>query len=165
VAVQGVGAKVLLKAHNRSVMVRLGLSSVIFASLSLGAQAAPTSVSATQERAAILNALRQNAQRDLGQPIRFVVKTLTIHEDVAFIAVMPERTNGRPIDVRQTPICRDGACAEWDGVHTEGLLYKSNGRWIVEHYSVGSTDLWYDNQALCPRYSRVLPSEICKPGR
>jgi hypothetical protein len=165
VVVHEVGAKVLLKAHKLPVIVWLGLSSVLMATLSLGAQAAPTSVSATQERAAILNALRQNSQRDLGRPIRFVVKTMTVHENVAFIAVMPERANGRPIDVRQTPICRDGACAEWDGVHTEGLLYKSNRRWIVEHYSVGSTDLWYDNQALCPRYSRVLPFEICKPGR
>jgi hypothetical protein len=151
--------------HARNRVGALAFSILGFALIlgsSSNAQNATTTGANSAERPAILNALRVNSERDLGRPIRFVVKTLTVTDNVAFVAVMPERQNGQRIDIRQTPVGRRGEGSEWDGVHTEGLLYKRNGRWVLEHYSVGSTDLWYDNPDLCPRYGRVLPTPICK---
>jgi hypothetical protein len=129
------------------------------------AQNATPSVAATvtaRDRTALLAVMRMRSERDLGRPIVFVVKTMTVRGDVAFVATMPQRPSGQPIDIRQTPVGRRGVGDEWDGVHTEGLLFRRNGAWILEHYSVGSTDVWYDNPDLCPRYGSVLPAPICK---
>jgi hypothetical protein len=126
------------------------------------AQTAGSSAVSTRDRAALLAALRVKSERDLGRPVVFVVKTITVRGDVAFVATMPQRPNSQPIDIRQTPVGRRGEGGEWDGVHTEGLFFMRRGRWVLEHYSVGSTDVWYDNPELCPRYGTVLPAPICQ---
>lgn len=86
------------------------------------------------ERRAILDALRPVVVRELGGPVEFVVTQMRVIEPYAFVIVTPQRPGGGVIP---TP------SEEMDGVRTEAILTKANGRWGVTHHGIGATDVWY----------------------
>jgi hypothetical protein len=117
---------------------------------------------AQSQRSAILNALRPRAQQDLGGPVEFVVGTLNQNGEVAFVQVVPQKPGGQAFDLAQTPVGRDGAAAEMDGADITALMYRRNGRWTVEHYGIGATDVWWAGTDYCARYGRVFPRQAAK---
>lgn len=86
------------------------------------------------ERRAILDALRPVVVKELGGPVEFVVTQIRVIEPYAFLIVTPQRPGGGVI---ATP------SEEMDGVRTEAILTKRNGRWSVTHHGIGATDVWY----------------------
>lgn len=116
----------------------------------------------TALRRQILAALRPRVERDLGPPIEFVVRQMRVAGDVCFTQVMCQRPGGRPIDLARTPLARRQELGLIDGTRTEAFLFRTGGRWQVEDYSVGSTDVWWSDPRFCPRYSTVLPGEMCR---
>lgn len=126
------------------------------------AQSRPAKSSSQTDRAAILSAVRPFVERDLGAPVEFVVGTYTVRGNVAFIGVTAQRPRGRAIDIAQTPIGRKYPGQLFDGTSAQAMLYKQGGRWRLEHYEFGATDVWYSDAHYCVRYAAVLPDVICK---
>ena len=69
---------------------------------------------------------------------------------------------GRPIDLARTPLARRQDLSLIDGTRTEAFLLRTNGRWQVEDYAVGATDLWWSDPRFCTRYSAVMPRAMCQ---
>lgn len=89
----------------------------------------------TPERKAILDALRPGVERELGvRPIEFVVEEIRVGSGWAFVRANPQRKGGGAI---QNPD------ENMDGVHTEAILQRQGGRWVVQEFGVGSTDVWF----------------------
>ena len=87
-----------------------------------------------RERRAILGALRPVVERELGGPIEFVVTQIRVIGPHAFAIVTPQRPDGGAIRPTND---------EMDGVRTEAILAKRNGRWHVVKHGIGATDVWY----------------------
>jgi hypothetical protein len=116
----------------------------------------------TPLRRAILDALRPLVAADLGNPIEFVVSSIRVSGDRAFVVVNAQRPGGAEIDIARTPLARRVPLSLIDGPRAEALLVRRAGRWRVEHHGIGSTDIWYADRALCPAYGRVLPDGMCR---
>ena len=56
----------------------------------------------TPERKAVMDALRVPVQKDLGVPVQFVVQTLNVVGNYAFMMGVPQQKNGKPIDYLKT---------------------------------------------------------------
>lgn len=89
---------------------------------------------------------------DLGAPIEFVVRTIRISGNYAFIAVDAQRPGGGRIVREQTPYGRRHADSLdfWDCCHAEAILRLSVSRWAVVEHAIGATDVWYE-----PWYNRL----------
>lgn len=113
-------------------------------------------------RRQILDALRPSVERDLGPPIEFVVDVMRVAGAVCFTQVTCQRPGGRPIDLARTPLAQRQDLSLIDGTRTEAFLHRTNGRWQVEDYAVGATDLWWSDPRFCTRYRAVLPAAMCR---
>jgi hypothetical protein len=94
-------------------------------------------------RKPLLDALRPAVERDLGQPVQFVVTTLRRQSDWAFAVVTPQAKDGSKIDylkTRHAQRIRDGM---FDGGYVQALLRQEGGRWVVKDFAVGPTDVYY----------------------
>ncbi len=126
------------------------------------AQTFKTPVRGSELRANLMDVLRLHVEADLGAPVEFVVDQLRVSGDVAFANVMPQRPGGGRIDLMQTPlVARFGSDEGIDGVGTQALYRREGTQWVVLHYVVGATDVWWDNPALCPEFAAVIP-ETCQ---
>lgn len=95
-------------------------------------------------RRTLMDALRPTIERDLGQPVQFMVEELKVQGDWAFYGGRPQQPNGRPIDFSRTRYADrlengvfDGGGATW------ALLRRSGGQWRVVNFVVGPTDVAY----------------------
>jgi len=114
------------------------------------AQAVHAPAPGSPERRALMDAVRPIVQAKVGGTVQFKVNHIAVSGDHAFVMVEPERPGGGPITY-------NGEDAEFmDGLHTEALLTRQNGRWTVEDHAIGSTDAWY--LILCDRYSSIVPT-------
>lgn len=86
------------------------------------------------ERRAILAALRPVVERELGGPVEFVVTQIRVVGPHAFVIVTPRRPGGGAIAAPDP---------EMDGVRTEAIFTKRDGRWSVAAHGIGATDVWY----------------------
>jgi hypothetical protein len=78
----------------------------------------------------------------LGQAVALRVKTLRELGDWAYLAGVPTRPDGSPLDWLSTPLARDWqADAMSDLVMV--LLVKQNGSWRVVDHVIGSTDVYW----------------------
>jgi hypothetical protein len=114
------------------------------------AQAVHAPAAGSAERRALMDAVRPVVQAKVGGSVEFVVNHIAVGGDHAFVMLEPQRPGGGAIDYR-------GEDAEFmDGLHTEALLARRGGRWVVEDHAIGSTDAWY--LSLCDRYARLVPT-------
>jgi hypothetical protein len=125
-----------------------------------GAAAVHTPGQGSAERRAILDAVRPRVVRDLGGPIEFVVRTLRVSGDHAFVGLEPQRPGGGRIVPRNTRIGREmlrelGTLDMFDCCHTEALLKRTRGVWRVEEIGIGTTDVWYEEPC------RTRPRGLC----
>ena len=95
---------------------------------------------AATERKAVLDALRPAVERKLGPNVEFVVQVIRVENGWAFVMADPQRKGGKPIDGWKIFGEHFG---NMDGLRTEAVLRKRNGRWQVVDWGIGATDVWY----------------------
>ena len=107
---------------------------------------ASTAPASGAERVAILDTARQPVVRQLGKPVKFLVRTLNRDGDWAFLVATMQDDRGRPISYAGTPL----ASAEAEGMISRdyvALLQRSGGRWRVVDQAVGPTDVAWEGWA------------------
>ncbi len=97
----------------------------------------------SQERKAIMDALRVPIEKDLKQKVIFKVDTLRVQKDWAFLGGVPLRENGKPIDYRKTHY-RDAFESDAFDDSVYALLKKSKKGWRVKAFVIGATDVAWD---------------------
>ena len=141
------------------------LSVIIWACLApFAAIAAPeTPAPGTPLRQEIMDTIRVLAGFDLGPPIEFVVIQLEVDGNRAFARVMAQRPGGTPISIVETPMVqRDQMPIDLiDGPRMEAFLVNANGKWYVDAYAIGATDVWWIGPPFCGNYAQFLPEQAC----
>ena len=103
-----------------------------------------TPASGSPERKAILNALRVPVEKELNQSVVFVIETLKVKNNFAFVLSQTVQPSGAPIDYTKTPYYQDVQAGAFSD-EAIGLLHWSDGSWDVLVYNVGATDVaWLD---------------------
>lgn len=94
-------------------------------------------------RATLLDALRPTIERDLGQKVKFVVRTLRKQNQWAFVVALPQKPDGKRIDFMKTRYAdyiREGT---FDSEDIYALLENAGGKWTVRDFVIGPTDVYY----------------------
>ena len=95
------------------------------------------------ERKPLLDALRTPVEKDLGQEVQFVVRTLRVQGDWAFVVGQPQLRDGAPIDYARTRYAEAIAEGMFDGGTVFALLKRGNGQWKTTTFVIGPTDVAY----------------------
>ncbi len=103
------------------------------------AQSTHTPAPGTPERAAIMDALRVPAKKDLGMAVIFKVDRLRVAGDWAYARVAPTKPNGDAIDFSKTKF-REQMQAEMFEPLGEALLRREGDEWKVLEWVFGGTD-------------------------
>ena len=106
------------------------------------------------DRVGLMNALRDAVRGELGTEPVFVVRDLRSDGQWAFGVVEPTLPGGGNIRPETTPLYRQGDADSLDGLRTEAIWRKENGRWSVYAHNIGATDVWF--VAYCGRIPRGL---------
>lgn len=97
------------------------------------------------ERKATLQSLRLSIEKELKQPVKFVVHALRREKNYAFFSGQVKNKLGDDIDFRKTSYRQLVIEGLFDGDATYALLKKVNGKWKVITYVIGPTDVaWSD---------------------
>lgn len=114
---------------------------LIFAAAAAG-QAVHSPAAGTNERKAILAALRIPVERELKQKVVFVVQHINVAGNWAFVGGDPQSPSGGRPNYKGTPY--------WDAIRSDmfdnnffAVLKRSGKRWKVVHYDIGCTDVCY----------------------
>lgn len=95
------------------------------------------------ERKSIMDALRKVVVPKVRQTVVFKVDSLRSTGAAAFLIGTPQRPDGKPLDYKGT-IFADSIREGVFGGGVEALLLKKRGRWIVDEWNLGATDVWYE---------------------
>lgn len=146
----------------RLISMRLALILMLCLALPSPAAAWTEPARGTAERRAMMDAMRPLAEMNLGAPVEFVVHGLRVDGRAGFAMVSAQRPGGGEIDLAQTPLVRQqGLDPEFmDGASMQALLWKSGQSWVVAHWAIGATDVWWADPAFCPQWAAVTP-EVC----
>ncbi len=93
------------------------------------------------ERAAIMDTLRPAVEAEMRGPVEFVVTTIRVTPNWAFVQVEPQRPGGGVIDPEETGFA--GESDMMDGLTTYALMGFQAGRWNLIDHMVGPTDVGY----------------------
>ena len=128
--------------------------------LGIGSAAAQAIVSppkGTPLRAEVLNALRPAVEKETGGKVIFVVHTLNVMGEWAYVDADPRRPNSSKIDWRQTKF-REAYDADAFSGLVLALLRKQDDNWKVAEIAIGPTDVaWIEWQK-----QRKLPEDLFK---
>ena len=113
----------------------------------------------SQERRAIMDAMRPVIEAKLNPPVEFVVRDLRVLGNWAFAQVNPQRPGGGRIDLRRTMLRNDAPYL--DSIRTEAILQRRNGRWFTIDHAIGATDVWF--LTWCDRLPKGLLEDYCAP--
>ena len=94
-------------------------------------------------RKSLLDALRGPIEKDLAQPVQFVVTTLRVQDNWAFVVANPQTKTGQPIDYKATHYAQAIADGVFDGGTVFALLKADAGNWSVKEFVIGPTDVAY----------------------
>ncbi|MGE0564838.1 MAG: hypothetical protein AB7O50_10020 [Pseudolabrys sp.] len=95
-------------------------------------------------RAVILDALRPTVEAETGGPVRFVVGTINVMGEWAYVDAKPQRPDGAAIDWRATKFRQAFEADAFSGI-VLALLKRNENRWEVAGYFIGPTDVaWYE---------------------
>ena len=119
------------------------------------AQNARTPEPGSPERAAIMDAVRKAAQKDLKQTVIFKVERLRVAGDWAYAMVSPTRPDGGKVDYSKTRFQKLIELGAFDP-QGEALLFKeSNGEWSLIEWEFGATDVpsagWSSKHGAMPK--------------
>jgi hypothetical protein len=94
----------------------------------------------SDERKAIMDALRVPVEKKLHQQVIFKADHLKVQSDWAFLIGKPQRLDGTPVDYSGT-VYKDAVDA---GAFDDGivaLLHEVSGKWRVVQFVIGATDV------------------------
>lgn len=120
----------------RMISIFLGIS--LMAIAGSAAMTIKTPQPGSAERVAILDAMRPQVEAAMRGPVVFVIDTMNVAEDWAFVIGYPQRPDGSAIDPSET-----GYASEidyMDGLTTIALLRFANNRWNLIDLHTGATD-------------------------
>jgi hypothetical protein len=112
----------------------VAIALVLVSSFSVAQPKAPS------ERKDILNALRQEVQKELNQSVTFKVEHFSAAKDWAFLTGIPMQQDGKSIDYSKTSY-QDAIDAEAFDDGIAALLKKVHGKWVVKAFTIGATDV------------------------
>lgn len=112
----------------------------------------------SDERSAMLDAVRAHAEEQLGAPIEFVVYDLRADGAFGFAALQAQRPGGGTIDLYATPGFKAGTIDPemMDGASMQALMRRSGDTWVAVHWAIGATDVWFAYGPFCRRYRSVI---------
>ena len=117
---------------------------ILYCSLALcsnaGAQKAHTPKAGTEERQALMDALRDTVEEDLGRKVIFKVERLRVAGRWAYAKVTPTKPNGDEIDFSRTKYREQIEFGAFDP-QGEALLRLHDDGWEVVEWVFGSTDV------------------------
>ena len=119
------------------------------------AQSAHTPQPGSAERAAIMDAIRVPAQKELKQTVIFNVDRLRVAGNWAYAKVSPTKPDGSTLDYSKTKFQKQIEFGAFDP-QGEALLFKeSSGSWSVLEWTFGSTDVpsagWSSKHGAMPK--------------
>lgn len=94
-------------------------------------------------RKPLLNAARNVVEKDLGQPVRFIVRTLKVQGNWAYAVLLPRTPGGGIIDFRKTHHADRVEAGIMDGDISYVLLRRDGTDWHVRDFAIGPTDVTY----------------------
>ncbi len=95
------------------------------------------------DRSIILNTLRSKVMPQLKQDVTFVVRSLQIKNNYAFLKGNVRDINGGQINFRKTIFKEDVEQGMFDGDPVYALFKKVNGNWKYLIHAIGPTDVVY----------------------
>ena len=95
------------------------------------------------DRAFILNILRAKVKPQIKQDVSFVVRSLQLKNNYAFLKGNVKYANGKEIDFRKTVFKEEFEQGMFDGNSIYALCKKVNGKWKYLVHSIGPTDVVY----------------------
>ncbi len=90
-------------------------------------------------RKEVLDTIRPRVEAEMRTKVQFVVETMNLQEDWAFVVVTPQHLNGAPIDIAKTRFAEDADFM--DGLTNYSLLKLVNNRWHEVTHVTGPTDV------------------------
>lgn len=93
----------------------------------------------SEERKQILQEAHAPAEQALGQPLSFVVNTLNVSGDWAFLYARMQTAGGAPVNYIGTKFAEAASQGGQSDVYA-ALLHRTDGHWKVVESSVGPTD-------------------------
>ncbi len=106
-----------------------------------------------KDRAQILNTLRRTMYKEYKQDFIFTVGTLNVFQNYAWLTVEVARKDGKAIVFKKEDEGFTDCC------HTEALLQKQNGKWVIVEYADFSTDVWYADPEMWKKY-KITPKIV-----
>jgi hypothetical protein len=103
------------------------------------AQSARTPEHGSEERAAIMDAIREPAEREFKQKVIFKVERLRVAGEWAYARVSPTKPNGDEIDFSKTKYREQMELGAFDP-QGEALLRLEDDGWTIVEWVFGSTD-------------------------
>ncbi len=104
------------------------------------AQSAHTPRPGSDERRALMDALRAPAKADFGLDVIFRVNRLRVAGEWAFALVSPVRPDGSAINFKKTKYRKFVETGEFDPM-AQALLRREDGEWTVREWRFGATDV------------------------
>ncbi|MEO0543225.1 MAG: hypothetical protein AAFY99_05340 [Pseudomonadota bacterium] len=97
----------------------------------------------SDERKAILDAMRPKIETEMRGPVEFVVVRLRVMDGFAFAQLEPQRPGGNPINPANTVWAND--IEMMDGLTVWGLAYEGSSGWGLVDAVTGPTDVAFFN--------------------
>lgn len=95
------------------------------------------------DRMIILNILRNKVKPQIKQDVAFVVRSLQVKDNYAFLKGNVKYADGKEIDFRKTIFKEAFEAGMFDGNSIYALLKKVNGKWKYLVHAIGPTDVVY----------------------
>jgi hypothetical protein len=148
----------MLKAVS-SRIAALAAGAVLATGLMLGQAAAQaeTPPKGSPLRSTILDGLRPMVEAEVGKPVEFVVTTMRVLGEWAFVIVQPQRPGGGKIEYTYTRYQEAVDSGAFDN-QVIALLRETPSGWLVYGYSLGATDVpWVEWKDWYPVPPEVFP--------
>ena len=95
------------------------------------------------DRTIILNILRSKVKPQIKEDVTFVVSSLKLKNNYAFLKGNVKYADGKEIDFRKTIFKEDFENGMFDGSSIYALCKKVNGKWKYLVHAIGPTDVVY----------------------